>query len=136
MSQTETVTLSDLEPVVMDLRATTTILDAMIDANRETHDVSEKEDFAWAKVAGDLSNLTQRVVDMWSAAFHQRHEEITQLKAKHAEEIAALKAEKAAPGSKEEVGRLDAQWRMLAAVAKVATEYCTEAGYKLEPFTP
>lgn len=80
MSKTESLAhSSELECAVMDLRATTTILDAMITAANENYGFNEKEDFAWAKVAGDLSDLTQRVVDLWDAACKRHNEQVKTL---------------------------------------------------------
>jgi hypothetical protein len=128
--------LANLEPVVTDLRATATILSFMITANGENHQTSEKEDDAWRKVENDLRDLTQRVVDLWNLDFDQHREEIGQLKEEHKAAIAALRAEKAAPGSEADAGKVDTCWRMLAAAAYVAVQYCAESGYKLEPFGP
>jgi hypothetical protein len=83
----------------------------MIDANRENHQLGEKEDYAWAKVAGELSDLAQRVVDLWHTAFDQHRDEIPQLKAEHTAKIAELKSKKAAPDSKEDIDKADNCWR-------------------------
>ena len=123
MSKTESLAhSSELECAVMDLRATTTILDAMITAAHENYGFNEKEDFAWAKVAGELSDLTQRVVNLWEAARERHNEHIKALKDEYAEEIASLKAKLAAadePLSGARLERLEALQGMLRGMAKV-----------------
>lgn len=123
MSKTESLAhSSELECAVMDLRATTTILDAMITAAHENYGFNEKEDFAWAKVAGDLSDLTQRVVDLWEAALERNNEHVKKLKDEHAEEIAALKAKLADADQPARLERLEALQGMLRGMAKVITQ--------------
>jgi hypothetical protein len=53
----------------------------------------------------------------------------------HQAALAAARAEKAAPGSKEDVKRAEALWTLLRSLVGVASEQCTNAGYPPRPPT-
>lgn len=124
--------MSDLEPVVHDLRACVTLMGAMITEMQQNHDIPDIEDYAWRKLETDMSVLTQRAIDMWSLAFDQNKARLDKLKAEHEAAIEALKAEKAAPGSTEDRKRVDALWDALRGIGGIVNERCAEAGYPIE----
>jgi hypothetical protein len=131
MSTTETETcdwpLGDLEPVICDLRATVEILGHLITAN-SAHD-NEVNDDAFRKVESDLMDYSKRIEELWHLAWDKRNAEMIAAEAEHAAALAAVRAEKAAPGSAETVGRADAVWTMLRGLTAVMAEHCVEAGY-------
>jgi hypothetical protein len=112
---------SDLEPVVHDLRATVGILHHLI------HSPSQVEKDEWGKVAEDLLALTERLDAVWIKAWKQHLAE----RRAHEAALAALEAEKAAPGSAEERERVEALWALLRSAVTVAAGQCHEAGFPL-----
>ena len=55
------------------------------------------------------------------------------IKEAHQAALAAARAEKAAPGSKEDLERAEALWTLLRGLVGVASEQCTNAGYPPRP---
>jgi hypothetical protein len=136
MSTTETETndwpLGDLEPLIYDLRASVGILGHLIGAyNSPNNEVNDDE---WRKVETDLIDHAKRIEKLWNAAYDQRNAEIAAAEAEHAAALAALRAEKAAPGSAETISKANAMWTALRGIAAVTAEYCIEAGYPPRPF--
>ena len=81
------ISISDLEPIVHDLRACATILDAMITQAAVDHSFTERESYAWRKLESDFLHLTQQTIDMWQVAFEERRAKIERLKSEHATEV-------------------------------------------------
>jgi hypothetical protein len=109
--------VSDLEPVVHDLRSTVGILGHLITANSSV--TNEVDDNAWRKVESDLISLAERFDQLWQTVWDQR----VATAAEHEAALAAAMAE-AAPGSPADIKQAEALWSMLRAVMKVAGEEC------------
>jgi hypothetical protein len=91
------------------------------------------DDAQWRKVETDLIDYTKQIEKLWSAAWDQRNAEIIASEGEHAAALAAVRAEKAAPGSAETMGKAAAMWTALRGIAEVTAEYCVEAGYPPRP---
>jgi hypothetical protein len=122
--------IGDLEPEIVGLRATIGILGHLIQSPFQV----EKSE--WCKVEDELVDYAKRIEALW----HQAWDADNAKDAAHEAQLAAVrdeaKAQKAAPGSKEDADQVDAAWIPLAAAVKVAGKRCIEAGYELEPFGP
>jgi hypothetical protein len=60
---------------------------------------------SWRKVETDLIDYAKQIEKLWNAAWDQRNAETIASEAEHAAALAAVRAEKAAPGSAETMGR-------------------------------
>jgi hypothetical protein len=116
-----TWSILDIETFVFDFRAVVDIFHHLINSP------SPVEDGAWAKIQGDLIELTTRADNLWKKAWE---EHIAESRA-HDAAMEAVRAEKAAPGSAEDEKRVAALWELLAAAASVAMRQCAEAGFRL-----
>ena len=126
--------IGDIEPVIAGLRATIGILGHLITVNSSRG--NEVDDDAWRKVESDLMALTGRVDELWHVAWDQHIAEREEHEAALEAAIATVTAKKAAPGSREDLEKADARWRLLAAAVAVATLGCTKAGYPIQPLQP
>ena len=122
--------LGDLEEEVIGLKATIGILGHLIQSPFQV------ERAEWCKVEDELNAYASRIEALWKQASDRDNERDEAHEAALVAVRAEAKAEKAAPGSKEEAARVDATWQLLAAAVMVAAKNCGEAGYKLEPFGP
>jgi putative hemolysin len=123
--------LGDLEPLICDMRASVGILGHLITTNSSPN--NEVNDDEWRKVETDLIDYAKRIETLWNAAYDQRNAEIIATEAEHAAALAAVRAEKAAPGSAETISKANAMWTALRGIAAVTAEYCIEAGYPPRP---
>ena len=104
----DAIAMSDMKPVVDNLRATVGILGHLITTNSSSTNIVD--DDAWRKVESDLESLVDRVERMWLIVWEQRTDEVADAKAE------------AAPGSQADIKQAEALWSMLRAVMKVAGE--------------
>jgi hypothetical protein len=115
MSATENETndwpLGELEPLIHDLRASVGILGHLITTNSAPD--NEVDDDQWRKVETDLIDYAKQIEKLWNAAWDQRNAETIASKAEHAAALAAVRAEKGAPGSAEMMGKAHSMWTAL-----------------------
>jgi hypothetical protein len=78
-------------------------------------------------------DYTKQIEKLWNAAWDQRNAEIIASEGEHAAALAAVRAEKAAPGSAETMGKAAAMWTALRGITEVTAAYCVEAGYPPRP---
>jgi hypothetical protein len=116
--------LMDIEPVVLDLESTIRIMTHLAAGDVET--VSQDD---WYKLANDLRRGVREITRLWTAALEEQKAKAEEHKAA----LAAVKAEKEAPGSKADLERADALWIMLRSLVGYAREQCTRAGYPPRP---
>ena len=109
------------------MRASVGILEHLITANSSKE--NEVDDDQWRKVESDLIDYGKQIEKLWKAAWDQRNAEIAAMEAEHEAALAALREQKAAPGSAEALGTADAVWTMLRGLTVVIAEHCVEAGY-------
>ena len=114
--------VGDLEPVILDLRATVGIFGHLITANSSSSNTVD--DDAWRKVEDDLETLTKRIEELWRAAWDQR----VAMENAHEAALAAAEAKAqdakdaaAAPLTAAELKELKILQRMLRGVATVIT---------------
>jgi hypothetical protein len=116
-----------MESELVDLKATIGVLEHLITANSSLGNAVS--DDVWRKVEADLEAHAGKIGALCDAALsHEREEE-----ARHEREIEALKAEKGAPGSEEDLEEVDNLWKLLAGVAAVVAKRCAEHGYTAPP---
>jgi hypothetical protein len=116
--------LIKIEPVILDLESTIGIMTHV--ASGEVEIVSQEE---WLKLANDLHKGVAEIKELWKSVWDEAKAE----KVAHKAALAAARAEKAAPGSKEEAERAEALWTLLRSLVGVASEQCTNAGYPPRP---
>jgi hypothetical protein len=112
--------VADIEPVVCDLKATVGILGHLITTNSSPN--NEVDDDAWRKVESDLIRLAGRADELWHTVWQQRCDE----QRAHEVALAAARAEKAAPGSPEDVKSAKSMWRMVRVAMEQCLSYCNE----------
>jgi hypothetical protein len=131
MSATETKAenvewpLEELETEIGGMRASIEIFAHLISASHDSVVSAE----AWHKLQTDLALRGERIEELWNLAWDRRNAEIKALKTEHEASLAAVRAEKAAPGSVETVKNAEAMWSLLWSFTQVATDRCAEAGY-------
>jgi hypothetical protein len=111
--------LIELEPVLTELHATTGIIQHLASTAAEVAEVE------WSKLAGDLYRCSEKIDELWDRARDERHA----TDAAHKAALAAVRAEKEAPGSKADVERAAALWALLSGLTEVAIRQCTNAGF-------
>jgi hypothetical protein len=117
--------LLDLGDLVADMDDTVRILMHLADSRAH---VSANE---WGKLGRDLHDGLCKIKELAAADV----EESQAIKEAHKAALAAARAEKAAPGSKEDGERAEALWTLLRSLVGVASEQCTNAGYPPRPPT-
>jgi hypothetical protein len=109
--------LADIEPALGDLR---TLARMMVHLAESSLEVDPEE---WLHLQSQLIDVHGRLHGLWQCVWDEQ-------KAEHAAAAAALaaaKAERAAPGSVEDVKSAHACWSMLRTAAKVMLDYSNDA---------
>ena len=117
--------LLDLGDLVADMDDTVRILMHLADS-RDVQCVSANE---WGKLGRDLHDGLRKIKELADANSEERRA----IEEAHKAALAAARAEKAAPGSKDDVERAEALWTLLRGLVGVASEQCTNAGYPPRP---
>ena len=112
--------IADIEPVVCDLKATVGILGHLITTNSSSN--NEVDDDAWRKVESDLISLADRADELWHTVWQHRCNE----QRAHEVALAAARAEKAAPGSPQDVKSAKTMWRMVRVAMEQCLIFCNE----------
>jgi hypothetical protein len=117
--------LLDLGDLVADMDGTVRILMHLADS-RDVQSISANE---WGRLGRDLHDGLCKIKELAAADVEERRawEEA------HKAALAAARAEKAVPGSKEDIERANALWTLLRSLVGVASEQCTNAGYPPRP---
>jgi hypothetical protein len=109
--------VGDIEPEIAELHATIGIMGHLI---LSPNPVEAGE---WHQIEDRLAAAADRIKETWRRAWDEYHAQ----REAHAAEIAAAKAEHAAPGSVADLERARAYWSMLRIIAKQATQACQTA---------
>jgi hypothetical protein len=79
----------------------------------------------WGRIGRDLHDGLRKIRKVAAAIMADNHA----MTEAHEKALAAVRAEKEAPGSKEDLERSEALWTMLRALTEVVARQCTDAGY-------
>ena len=115
--------LIKIEPIILNLESTVGIMTHLVDGEVESVHPDE-----WNNLLNDMRRGCSR-----SSALGHRMGGAEGRGGEARGHADRSRAEKAAPGSKEDVKRADALWRLLSSLVGVAGEQCSVAGYPPRP---
>ena len=87
---------------------------------------AEVAEVEWSKLAGDLYRCSEKIDELWDRARDERNA----TDAAHKAALAAVRAEKAAPGSKDDLKKAEGLWALLRSLTEVVGRECAVAGYQ------